>query len=172
MLDLQFICDNPERVAENLSNRGVEVDLASLISGRKLRSELISQVEQIRREQNDISSRIPKEQDAIQKQQLIARGKELRQSVGDVEARLKEVEEQLFGLQKRLPNMTHPEAPVGSQESDSRVVRRWGEAKPLPFPALDHVALAEKHDLIDLEGGARVAGHGFYFLKNEAVLLE
>jgi seryl-tRNA synthetase len=27
-------------------------------------------------------------------------------------------------------------------------------------------------DLIDLEGGARVTGHGFYFLKNEAVLLE
>lgn len=172
MLDLQFICDNPELVAENLRNRGVEVDLHSLISGRKLRSELIAQVEAVRREQNEISSRIPKEKDAAQKQQLIARGKELRQSVGDVEARLKEVEEQLLGLQKRIPNMTHPEAPVGAQETDSRVVRRWGEARPLPFPALDHVALAEKHDLIDLEGGARVAGHGFYFLKNEAVLLE
>jgi seryl-tRNA synthetase len=37
---------------------------------------------------------------------------------------------------------------------------------------LDHVALAEKHDLIDFDGGARVAGSGFYFLKNEAVFLE
>ena len=32
--------------------------------------------------------------------------------------------------------------------------------------------LAEKLDLVDFEAGARVAGHGFYFLKNEAVLLE
>jgi len=172
MLDLQFICDNPQLVAENLRNRGVEVDLDSLVSGRRLRGELIAQVEQVRREQNEISSRIPKEKDAAQKQQLIARGKELRQSVGDVESRLKEVEEQLLEIQKRIPNMTHPGAPVGSLESDSRIVRTWGDAKPLPFPALDHVALAEKHDLIDLEGGARVAGHGFYFLKNEAVLLE
>jgi seryl-tRNA synthetase len=36
----------------------------------------------------------------------------------------------------------------------------------------DHVALAEQHNLIDFEGGARVAGHGFYFLKNEAAQLE
>ena len=46
---------------------------------------------------------------------------------------------------------------------------------PLPqfdFPPLDHVELGEKLDLVDFEGGARVAGHGFYFLKNEAVLLE
>ena len=32
--------------------------------------------------------------------------------------------------------------------------------------------LAEKLDLVDFEAGANVAGHGFYFLKNEAVLLE
>ncbi len=46
---------------------------------------------------------------------------------------------------------------------------------PLPqfdFKPLDHVELSEKLDLVDFEGGARVAGHGFYFLKNEAVLLE
>ena len=46
---------------------------------------------------------------------------------------------------------------------------------PLPtfdFKPLDHVELAERLDLVDFEGGARVAGHGFYFLKNEAVLLE
>src|SRR5690606_22589380 len=40
------------------------------------------------------------------------------------------------------------------------------------FPVLDHVELGEQHKLIDLEGGARIAGHGFYFLQNEAVLLE
>ena len=32
--------------------------------------------------------------------------------------------------------------------------------------------LGEQLDLIDFEGGAKVAGAGFYFLKNDAVLLE
>ena len=36
----------------------------------------------------------------------------------------------------------------------------------------DHVELCAQHDLVDFEAGGRVAGHGFYFLKNEGVLLE
>ena len=68
--------------------------------------------------------------------------------------------------------MTHPAAPVGRLAEDNKVVRTWGTKPAFGFKPLDHVALAEKHDLLDLEAGARVAGHGFYFLKNEAVLLE
>src|SRR5439155_1661320 len=51
---------------------------------------------------------------------------------------------------------------------------RRGKHQPrkFDFKPLDHVELAEKLELIDFEGGAKVAGHGFYFLKNEAVLLE
>ena len=43
---------------------------------------------------------------------------------------------------------------------------------PFDFPAKDHVALAEGLDLVDFEAGSSVAGQKFYFLKNEAVLLE
>jgi seryl-tRNA synthetase len=59
-------------------------------------------------------------------------------------------------------------------EADASKELRHGDVdvRPLGFPVLDHVALAEQHGLIDFEGGARVAGHGFYFLKNEAALLE
>ena len=46
------------------------------------------------------------------------------------------------------------------------------EVRAMSFPVLDHLELGEQHKLIDMEGGARIAGHGFYFLQNEAVLLE
>jgi len=60
-----------------------------------------------------------------------------------------------------------------AQGDDGHVeVRRWGDVPEFDFEPLDHVALAEAHDLIDFDAGTRVAGHGFYFLKNEAVLLE
>jgi seryl-tRNA synthetase len=71
-----------------------------------------------------------------------------------------------------MPNMTHPEAPVGGEDAGKEIRHGNIDARPLKFPVLDHVELAEQHDLIDFEGGARVAGHGFYFLKNEAALLE
>jgi seryl-tRNA synthetase len=49
-------------------------------------------------------------------------------------------------------------------------VRLQGEI--CDFDILDHVELGDKHDMIDFEAGARIAGHGFYFLKNDGVLLE
>jgi seryl-tRNA synthetase len=172
MLDLQYICDHLEEVAENCRNRGVAVDLDAFLKLRNRRGELISQVDELRREQNSVSAQIPKEKDAAQKQALIARGKELRQEVSQREVLLKEFEAQLRAEQAKIPNMTHPAAPVGRLAEDNKVVRTWGTKTAFGFKPLDHVALAEKHALLDLEAGARVAGHGFYFLKNEAVLLE
>jgi seryl-tRNA synthetase len=62
---------------------------------------------------------------------------------------------------------------VGPGDEANREVRHGKhEPRKFSFKPLDHVELAEKHDLIDFEAGAQVAGHGFYFLKNEAVLLE
>jgi seryl-tRNA synthetase len=172
MLDLQFLTEHLEQVAENCRNRGVTVDLEALSRLKDRRRALITQVDELRREQNAVSSRIPQQKDPAEKQTLIARGKELRQQVAEIEAELKEVETALRGVQSQIPNMTHPAAPVGRLAEDNRVVRTWGEKRRFDFTPLDHVALAEKHDLIDLEAGARVTGHGFYFLKNEAVLLE
>jgi seryl-tRNA synthetase len=171
MLDLQFICDNHEAVSENCRNRGVEIDLDTLVALRSSRSEAIGRVDALRHEQKETSSQIPKAS-AEDKPQLIARGKELRQQVSDAESELKQVEQDIYEQQSCVPNITHPDAPVGKLENESVTVRTWGEIPAFEFEPLDHVALAEKHDLLDLEAGSRVAGHGFYFLKNEAVFLE
>ena len=171
MLDLQYICENKDAVAENCKNRGVQVDLDRLIELRESRNRLIQGGDELRHQQKEVSSEIPKTKDADQKQALIAKGKELREQVSANEAEQKQIEAELKTEQGRIPNMTHPDAPVGGEE-DANVLRTWGEKPAFDFEPLDHVALMEKHDLLDLEAGARVAGHGFYFLKNEAVLLE
>lgn len=170
MLDLQFICDNADVVRLNCGRRGVEIDLDRLLELRDQRRELIQQGDALRSEQKDVSSKIPKAS-ADDRPALIARGKELREQVGTCEATQKDVEAQLTDLQSCIPNMTHPDAPVGG-EDDARTLREVGTIPKFDFTPRDHVALAEQHDLIDFEAGARVAGHGFYFLKNEAVLLE
>jgi seryl-tRNA synthetase len=172
MLDLQFICDNQELVAANCRNRGVKVAIARLVELRNRRAELIPAGDGLRHEQKELSSRIPKAADPAEKQALIARGKELRELVSQSETQLRDVEAELRSVQSQIPNMTHPDAPVGSGDNANKVLSTWGEIPKFSFKPLDHVALAEKLDLVDLEAGARVAGHGFYFLKNEAVLLE
>jgi seryl-tRNA synthetase len=68
--------------------------------------------------------------------------------------------------------MTHPDAPVSRDPAGNKVIRTSGEPAKFDFPPKDHVALAEALDLVDFEAGAAVAGQKFYFLKNEAALLE
>jgi seryl-tRNA synthetase len=168
MLDLQFLCDHLDAVAENCRNRGVDVDLQSLPVLREQRGQLIAETDAMRHQQKETSAKIPKAS-PDEKQTLIAEGKELRERITVNDERLKDVEERLRDLQAQIPNMTHPDAPVGK---DAATVRAWSTIPKFDFEPLDHVELAEKHDLLDLEAGARVAGHGFYFLKNELVLLE
>ena len=171
MLDLQFVCDNLDAVRANCQHRHVEVDLTRLLGLRELRSELITTRDGDRQRQNEIAQAIPKEKSPEARQALIEQGKILKQTVPAVEEKLKVVEADIRAALMTIPNLTHPDAPRGG-EADSKTVRSWGAIPQFDFKPLDHVALAEKHDLIDLEAGARVTGSGFYFLKNEAVLLE
>jgi seryl-tRNA synthetase len=170
MLDLQFICDHRDEVIENCAKRGVQADVDAVIRLRDQRNSLIVRGDDIRRQQKDVSARIPKA-DASQRPALIEQGKVLRDEVAAVDEQMRVVEEQLKSEQARIPNLTHPEAPIGG-EADAREIRVWGRRPEFSFPVKDHVELAAGLDLIDFEAGARVAGSGFYFLKNDAVLLE
>ncbi|MBI1348344.1 serine--tRNA ligase [bacterium] len=171
MLDLQYIYDNIDAVAKNCENRGVKVDLDQLKTLRDQRNALITETDAARHASKELSSKIPKA-DAATKAALVDEGRKLRETIAALEEKQREIEVALKEIQAAIPNMTHPDAPVGRLESESVAVRTWGEPPKFDFEPLDHVALCEKHQLYDLEAGARVAGHGFYFLKNEAVLLE
>ena len=172
MLDLQYICDNLEPVAENCRNRGVEVDLDRIVALRGRRGELITSGDELRREQKATSSQIPTAESDEAKQALISRGRELREQLQGLDGELAEVEADLRSGQSRIPNMTHPDAPIALGDDGHVELRRWGDVPEFDFEPRDHVAISEAHNLIDFEAGSRVAGHGFYFLKNEAVLLE
>lgn len=172
MLDLQFICENQALVEENCRNRAVKVDLARLVDLARQRSQLIVDGDKHRHEQKEIAAQIPKVSDKEKRQTLVDRGKQLKQLVAENETSLKTLESQLRELEMQVPNLTHPDAPVGAGDQGSRTLRTWGEKRAFEFKPRDHVELMERLDLVDLEAGARVAGHGFYFLKNEAVLLE
>lgn len=171
MLDLQFVCDNRELVEQNCRARGVNADLSRLIDLAGQRKQLILKGDQLRRDQKDVSAQIPKAP-ADQKATLVAKGKEFREQIALAEKELADVEVLLRDEQMQIPNLTHPDAPVGKDESASQTVREWGTKPQFSFAPKDHVELMTNLDLVDLEAGAKVAGTGFYFLKNEGALLE
>lgn len=172
MLDAAFIRDNLAAVKANCANRNVAADVDRVVALDDERKRLIQQTQTLQQRQNEVSKLIPKEKDAGQKQELIAEGKSLREQVAGLEGQKKKVEDDLHAALATIPNMSHPDAPVGTTAEDNRVIRTFGHPSKFDFVPKDHVALAEALQLVDFEAGASVAGQKFYYLKNEAVLLE
>jgi seryl-tRNA synthetase len=172
MLDAAFIRENIAAVKENCVNRKVNVDVDRVVALDDERRRLAQQTQSVQQRQNELSKLIPKEKDAAKKQELIAEGKTLREQAGTFEKQYKQAQEDLHAALMLIPNMSHPDAPVGTTDADNKVIATHGEPTRFNFPAKDHVVLAEALDLVDFEAGASVAGQKFYFLKNEAVLLE
>src|SRR3954462_2517005 len=111
-------------------------------------------------------------EDRAKGEALKEEGKRLREQVAELEKEAKRIDEDLRAALVTIPNMTHPDAPVGKEATDNKVIRTWGEPRRFDFKPKDHVALCEALDLADFEAGASVTGQKFYFLKNEAVLIE
>jgi seryl-tRNA synthetase len=173
MLDRKFIVENAQRVEENCRHRGVAADVARFVQLDAERRARQAEIERLNRRANEVSKSIAHASDAAERQARKEEGRRLRQEVADVKAELDEIEEEQSAIQAVIPNMSHPDAPVGEDEQSNREIARGKTPPPrFDFEPLDHVELGEKLDLVDFESGARVAGAGFYFLKNEAVLLE
>jgi seryl-tRNA synthetase len=173
MLDRKFIVENAERVKQNCTNRNAKVDVDRFVALEARRKALQSKVDQLNRQANETARSIGRAQDAAQREALKEEGRRLREETSQAQNDMDRMAEELEILHRAIPNMSHPDAPVGADDSANREISKG--KTPLPqfdFKPLDHVELGEKLDLMDFEGGAKVAGHGFYFLKNEAVLLE
>jgi seryl-tRNA synthetase len=172
MLDVHFIRENLEAVKANCKNRGVKADPERVVHLDDERKRLVQEAQVKQQRANEIAKSTGKEKDPAKKQELIAEGRKLREEVAGLESKVKGVEGELKAALLTIPNMTHPDAPVSTDPAGNKVITTWGEPRKFDFPAKDHVALAEALDLVDFEAGASVTGQKFYFLKNEAALLE
>jgi seryl-tRNA synthetase len=172
MLDLKFIRENAAAVQENCKNRGVEADVGLVVELADRRSALIQELNELRQRQNQLAKSIGRERDEDSRQRLIEESRSMKERIAEKEAELTEVEERLREELLEIPNMTHPDAPVGRDESENVEIRRWGEIPDFGFEVRDHVEIGDSLGIIDFDAGTKVAGSKFYFLRGDAVLLE
>ena len=170
MLDRKFVVENVELVKLNCANRGVRADVDRLVELDARRKACQLEVDELNRQSNELSKSIGKAKDAAERETRKEQGRQLRERSAAAQVELDRASAELDQVLRTIPNLTHPDAPVGMEPA----VLSYGKTpqRQFDFQPLDHVALCEKHGLADFEAAARVAGHGFYFLTNEAVLLE
>jgi seryl-tRNA synthetase len=176
MLDLKYVLANVEAVKQNCRDRNVAPDVVEevdrIVALELERKERLQKVEDSRRRANEVAQATGKEKDPHKRGELIAEGKRLKEESGEGEDQLKTLDLALKQRLGRIPNLTHPDAPIGATEDLSVELRKVGTPRAFDFKPKDHVEIGKALDLIDFEAGGKVSGTGFYFLKNDAVLLE
>ncbi len=172
MLDYKFIKDNLEAVKENIKNRNMVADADAVVALYDKRTELVTKLQGLQQKRNENAQAMKQKLDNDKRQELIAAGKAIKDEISGVEAETKDVEAKLEEAARQIPNMVHPDAPVGKLDTENLEVKVVGTPRKFDFEPKDHVQLGETLDIIDFDRGTKVSGPKFYYLKNEAVFLE
>jgi seryl-tRNA synthetase len=170
MLDIKFIREHAEEVKENARKRHVTVDIDELLRVDAERLALLKEVEDLRRERNETAEKIPSVAPEA-KPGLIEHGKEVKQLIAVKESELAEAEERWMGILLEVPNMTHPDSPVGATDEENVPIRTIGEPTKIKDPK-DHVQIGKELDILDFDRAAEVSGAKFYYLKGKLAILE
>lgn len=166
MLDIRFIRENSDRVADAAAKKGYKnVDIKQLLEADDNRRELQQQVDELRTKRNEIAAKM---KGGKPEQALIDEGKRLKVELAERENYLSSAEAEVEGLLRNVPNIIFEDVPLGGEE-DSIEIKKWGDQKT---GAKDHLDFAAARDWVDFERGAKVAGAKFYFLKGDLALLE
>ncbi len=171
MLDPRALADRRDEIALNCQRRGVAIDVDAAVAAHARVTAHQTELNERNRSRNEHQKSGQKKLSPEEREAHVAEGRRLKESVGEIEEQLAKAQAELSALLAFIPNFAHPDSPVGGEE-DFRVLRTVGEPRRFDFTPLDHLEIAERLDLVDFESGAKVSGQKFYYLKNEAVLLD
>lgn len=158
MLDIKYIRENLEFVKKAAQDKGFATDFFDeLLETDKQRREMSAELDSLNSDRKKNTDR--------------EKGKELKELIRAKEEKLASVLNEYEQLMFRVPNPSASDVKVGTPDKNE-IIRKVGDIPEFSFPVRDHVEIAELTDTLDLERGAKVAQSGFYYVKNEGVLLE
>jgi len=172
MLDYKFIIENMDAVKTNIYNRYIKADAEAVARLYQKRTDLSTALQSLQQKRNANAASMKGKIDKEKRGDLIEEGKKLKDEIAAAEAELAAAEKKLETEARKIPNMAHPDAPVGREDSDNLEVKRVGEPPRFNFEPADHVKIGQDLDIVDFDSATKVSGTKFYYLKNEGVFLE
>ena len=177
MLDVKFICENPELVKENIRKKFKDqklplVDEVIELYTRKCAAN--TRANDLRANRNKVSKEIGMlmgkglKEEAEAKKALVA---EQAKELAALEVEETELEAKLKDDLMKIPNIIDPSVPVGKDDSENVEVECFGEKTKVDFEIPYHTDIMAKFHGIDKEAAGRVAGEGFYYLMGDIARL-
>lgn len=173
MLDIKLVRDRSDEVKARLATVGVPAeDVEGLLEADRTRRAGIAELESLRAQRAQRSKEIRKITDADEREGAVRAMRELGERIGRLEH---QVAAQETAFQRRLlelPNLPHPDVPVGADESENRTVRSEGDLPDFSFQPRPHWELGEALGILDFARGAKISGSRFYILKGLGARLQ
>jgi len=176
MIDLKILRTDPDSVKEALKKRNVDLTIFNyLITLEQKRREAITSSESKKAERNSISSQIAaarKNKENEKALELQKKAKEISNEVKILDEETKKINEDLMSKLLYIPNFPSENSPVGIDENDNKVVKKWGEPRNFDFEPLAHWDLGLNIDSMDFERASKLSGSRFTILKKQLAKLE
>ncbi|MBR7828618.1 serine--tRNA ligase [Actinospica sp. MGRD01-02] len=174
MIDLRVLREDPDRARASQRARGEDPGLVDqVLAADELRRSSATRFDELRSEQKGLGKLVAKAS-GEEKQQLLARTKELADEVKAADAAQSEAAERARALLLQLSNLLEPGVPEGG-EDDFVLLETHGTPRDFAaegFEPRDHVEIGKILGAIDLERGAKVGGARQYYLTGVGALLE
>jgi seryl-tRNA synthetase len=162
MLDINYIRENTEEVKKKVKSKNFDSKIIDeVLKLDEQRRKLLKEIEDLRAERNIAAS-----------EKNIIQGKEIKVKLQELEPELQKAEEKYKEVLWGIPNLPAEDVKVGKDEKENVELRKVGKIPEFDFEPKSHLDLGVALDMLDFESGAKVAGSQFYYLKNDAVLLE
>ena len=182
MLDIKFVCNNPDVVKQNIKNKFQDeklplVDEVIDLYQKSLKAKQES--EALRATRNKLSKQIgmlmgqakqdpsKKEEAEAVKAQVSAQAEEMKR----LTAEAAELSEKVRSILLTIPNIIDPSVPIGPDDSHNVEVQRFGEPVVPDFEVPYHTDIIDKLNGADFEAAGRVSGSGFYYLLGDVARL-
>ncbi len=177
MIDINLIRTNPDLVRANIKKKFQDDKLPLVdeildldVQVRKLRTES----DNLRAKRNATSSEIG----MLMREKKIDEANAKKAEVGDINARLADIEKEEAELSARLkknmmviPNIIDASVPIGKDDSENVELQRFGEAKVPSYEIPYNADILESISGLDKESAGRTSGNGFYYLLGDAARL-
>jgi len=173
VLDIRLIRAEPEQVKARLATVGVPASqVDELLAADRRRREAIQAVEALRAERTVASKAIRDQKDPAAREAAIAAQRGVGERIAAAETAASEAESAFDRLMLWIPNLPHPDVPVGADDSANVVVRTEGELPSYDFAPLPHWDLGPRLGIIDFERGVKISGTRFYVLRGMGARLQ
>ncbi|MBN1560940.1 serine--tRNA ligase [candidate division KSB1 bacterium] len=171
MLDLKYIRENVDVVRKAIAHKREKADVDALLDLDIKRRTIIGEVESARAEQNRATLKIAEMKKAGKETTVaIADMRRLAEEIKQQDDELKVIEDQIYQLLIRIPNIPHESVPVGG-EGDNVVLKTWGDPAA-DFQPLPHYEIAERLGIIDFARASRMSGSFFVSYRGLGARLE